>query len=471
MAASLKSNIAYNSIYQLLILALPLVTAPYLSRVIGAEGVGEYSYSCSIATYFTYFVKLGLDNYGNRSIASVRDDRRARSEAFWSIYAMQVGAFLFVAAVYIVYALFLSEDTVVSLIQGLFVLSSLFDVNWFFFGMERFRLTVVRNAIVKLLTTAAVFIFVRGPADVNIYITIMCGGFLLSQLCLLPFLRGCVDWVRPSLGDIIPHIKPNLMLFIPVVAVSVFTVLSKILLGAMAGTEAVGFYDNANKIVSVPVSLVTAVGTVMLPRASGLVATGKEDEASSYTERTLGGVMALTCLAAFGLPQIAHPFTRLFYGPGFEETAAVMCVLAITVPLLGFGNVVRSQYLIPHGRDRIYLGSAICGAIANVAVNILLIPRFGSIGAAFGSVASEIGVLVWQLVGVRREIPLARYLSIAASFVAAGVVMMVVLEAFVPHLGDDLADVITRVVAGCVVYLLAIAAISIAARWIRKKRV
>ena len=451
--ASLKRNVAYNFAYQLLILVLPLVTAPYLSRVIGAEGVGVYSYSYSVATYFVYFVMLGLNNYGNRSIAAVQGDRAERSKRFWEIYAMQVSCFLVAGIAYILYAVVLSGDVVIALLQGIYVLSALFDVNWFFFGMEQFRLTVIRNTAVKVLTAAAVFVFVRDSDDIDAYVAVMCTGFFVSQLALWPFLRRYVDFARPSLRGVLRHFRPNLVLFVPVVAVSIYNVLSKIVLGAMAGTGAVGYFDNAVKVIQVPTALVTAVGTVMLPRTSALVAKGEYGEASRHTERTLVYVMAFTSVAAFGIPAVARPFTELFYGAGFESTAVCMAALCATVPLLGFGNVVRTQYLIPMARDRVFLWSAVCGAAANVAVNLLLIPRLGALGAAFGSVVAETAVLAYQLAMVRREIPLTRYLRIAAAFLAAGALMACGL-ALLPLPDEGLAGVAVPVLVGLPLFAL-----------------
>ncbi len=426
---SLKKNIGYNFAYQLLILVLPLVTAPYLARVIGAAGVGTYSYSYSIATYFVYFIKMGLDNYGNRAIAACQDDPDERSRVFWSIYAMQAGCFLLAGSCYVCYCLAFSGNIVVALLQGLYVLSALFDINWFFFGMEQFKLTVIRNTIVKTVTVALVFILVKDSGDTNVYIAIMSAGFLVSQMVLWPFLRKYIHFARPSVPDIVVHIKPNLVLFVPVIAISIYNILSKIILGYMAGEEQVGYFENAVKITSVPIAFVAAIGTVMLPRTSALLAKGKVELARAHTDKTLVAVMAFTAVAAFGIPMISYPFTLLFYGPGFDTSAEVLIVLCATVPLLGFGNVIRTQYLIPAKCDSVFLWSAVCGAVANFSVNIALIPVLGAVGSAFASVAAEVAVLVYQVVRVRKEIPLARYCGYAAAFLTAGGLMALALVA------------------------------------------
>lgn len=427
--ASLKKNIGYNFAYQLLILVLPLVTAPYLARVIGASGVGTYSYSYSIATYFVYFIKMGLDNYGNRAIAGCQDDPEKRSRVFWSIYAMQATCFVLAGSCYVAYCLAFAGNIDVALLQGLYVLSALFDINWFFFGMEQFKLTVIRNTIVKTATAALVFLLVRDAGDTDVYIAIMSCGFLVSQVVLWPFLRRYVHFVRPTAREVIAHVKPNLVLFVPVIAISIYNTLSKIVLGYMAGEVEVGYFENAAKITSVPTALVTAIGTVMLPRTSALLAKGEVEQARAHTDKTLIAVMAFTAVAAFGIPMISRPFTLLFYGPGFDTTAEVLIVLCATVPLLGFGNVIRTQYLIPAKKDSVFLWSAVCGAVANFSVNIALIPTLGAVGSAWASVAAEAAVLVYQVVRVRKEIPLARYCLYAAAFLVPGGLMALALTA------------------------------------------
>lgn len=449
--SSVKANIAYNFAYQVLILALPLVTAPYLSRVIGADGIGTYSYSYAIATYFVYVVMLGLNNYGNRTIAAC-GSREERTRAFWSIYAMQAICFAVSGFAYTLYALFWAENRLVALLQGLYVASSLFDINWFFFGVEQFKLTVIRNTVVKILTVVFIFLFVKSASDVALYVGIMGASTLLSQVVLWPFLRQFVGIYRPKPREILSHVKPNAILFVSVIAISVYNTLSRIMLGAMAGTEAVGYFENAEKIVSVPTSLVNAVGTVMLPRTSALMARGKYDEASAHLDRTMAYIMAFASVATFGIPCVADSFVMVFYGPGFAETAEILVVLCATVPLLAFGNVMRTQYLIPKGRDSVFLLSAVCGAITSVTVNFALIPRFGGMGAACASVAAQAAVLACQVVCVRRDFPVCRYVLLSVLFLAMGAIMACALQ-FAPHPESPLVDTFTTVAIGLVIYM------------------
>lgn len=448
----LKRNISYNFAYQVLILILPLITAPYLARVVGAEGVGIYSYSYSIATCFTYITMLGLNNYGNRAIASCGESKVRLTHTFWAIYAMQVVCFILAAAGYAFYVGYFAYDKTAAAMQSLFVLSSLLDINWFFFGIERFQLTVFRNAVVKIATVFFIFVFVKTPADVNTYILIMSGGFLLSQLCLWPFLPRYIGFRRPQWQDIVAHIRPNALLFVPVVAISIYNLISKIILGSLAGNAALGFYENAAKIEAVPLALIAAVGTVMMPRTTALLLSGETRSSDLYREKTLVFIMAFSTMATFGIPAIATPFINIFYGRGFEESAQVLSILCINVFVSGFGNVVRTQYIIPKGRDSIFAWSAVLGAVASVSLNLILIPSFSAVGSAIAAVFAEVVVLGYQLTKVKREIPLRRYLLIAAKFLPIGTVMFVI-QLIIPTMENAWTELGLRLAVGSLVYV------------------
>lgn len=158
--SSVKKNFIYNTLYQLLVIIIPLITTPYLSRILGAEKTGVYSYSYTIATYFVLFIMLGLNNYGNRTISIIRDDKTKVSQEFWSIYFMQLVFGLFGVIAYVLYTIIFS-NTLITWILLLYVVSALIDINWFFFGMEQFKITVTRNTVIKIISTVMIFTFVK----------------------------------------------------------------------------------------------------------------------------------------------------------------------------------------------------------------------------------------------------------------------------------------------------------------------
>lgn len=422
----MKKNFVYNLIYQILILILPLVTVPYVSRVLGADGVGKYSYTYSIAYYFMICAMLGLNNYGNRAIAKVRDNKEELSKEFCGIYAFQLISSITMVVSYILYIiLFNKEYKLIASIQILYVLSSVFDINWFFFGIEKFKLTITRNTLIKVLSLILIFLFVKQREDVWIYTLILAGSTLFSNIVLFSFLKKYVKFVGIKKEDVVKHIKPCFTLFLPVIAVSIYNVISKIILGSLSEISEVGYYENAVKIIQVPLSIVTALGTVMLPRTSNLISKNKDVLVKNTLSKSMTFVMFLVMPMVFGLLAIGKDFSIIFFGSEFLKTGYILKILVIDIIFISWGNVIRTQYLIPKEKDKEYTISAILGAIVNVITNLILVPKFASIGATIGNVFAEFSVVLFQSWAVRKELNLKRYFKDSVNFIIKAFIMYI----------------------------------------------
>lgn len=453
--SNVRKNYIYNITYQLLIFLLPIFTAPYISRVIGAEKIGVYSYTYSIAQYFTLIALLGINNYGNRCIAQVKDNKEKLSKTFFSIYAIQFVMSLLTIVFYFGYLrLFVFENTTIALIQGLYVLSVLFDINWLFFGLEKFKTTVIRNAIVKIITFFAIFLFVKDQGDLWIYTLIMCLGFLISQIILWPFALKEVKRVNIKFTDVKKHIRPCLVLFIPVLAVSLYTIMDKIMLGKMSNMTEVGYYENAAKMVNVPFTLISSLGTVMLPRISNLISTGKDKKAKEYMFKSLKFVMFFAIPIWFGFICISKSFAPFFFGSEFSYSGTLMTYLSITIVIMSFANVIRTQYLIPNEKDKVFVVSVIIGAIVNLIFNIILIPIYNSLGAVFGTVAAELSVMLYQTIKVSHEIDLKEIYKDILMFLIKGLIMLIVISMLNLLPINKLVIMFMQVVLGAIIYML-----------------
>lgn len=458
MNLNLRKNIIFNFAYQILALILPFITAPYLSRTIGAEGVGVYSFSQSIALYFTYITLLGLSNYGNRAIAEVQDDEQKRSKIFFEIYAMQLCSFFVSLVMYLIYVKFLSVDQRAAIIMIGWVASAAFDINWFFFGMEQFKLTVVRNTIIKIISVLCIFIFIHSPKDQYLYILIMVISTLLSQICLWPYLKHYIHFVKPSWKGIFFHVKPNLKLFVPVIAASLYNMMDKVMLGYLTNMKDVGFYENADKIVKMVQSLIVAIGTVMLPRMTALFSKDKNQQGRKYLDISFRIVFIYVSAALFGILAVSREFCTVYFGTGFEKTSYLLNILIVTVLFFGAGNVLRTQLLIPLKKDDIYIKSAIFGALINLVINLILIPKFEAYGAAVATVLAEIVVCVYQFISVRNEIPIFKYVSEAFIFLVCGAIMFICLNRYF-GVKFGIVSMIIKILVGACIYLFLIGVI------------
>ena len=450
-----KKNFIYNLIYQILILIIPLITAPYIARVVGANGVGIYSYTYSIVYYFMLLTLLGVNNYGNRSIAKVRDNKNKLSETFWSIYLFQLLMGFIMLSLYIGYiVLFNNSYKLYATIEILFIISAMLDINWFFFGIEEFKKTITRNTIVKIGNVILIFLFVKSIDDLWKYTLIMSGMTCISQLILWSFLTKKIKIVKISCKDIIKHIKPNLLLFIPVIAISLYKIMDKIMLGSLSTVTEVGYYENAEKIIGIPMTMITALGTVMLPRVSNLIAKGSYEKVHNYIDKSIQFVMFMSMAMCCGLVGIGYNFAPFYFGAEFKKTGFLIILLSVTLPIISFANVLRTQYLIPREKDKIYIISVSIGAIINLIMNLLFIPKLASIGACIGTIAAEFSVMFYQSISVRGELPIKKYLISIYPFVYKAVIMLVVVYLFNLMNMNSLLRLIVQCTIGCIIYIL-----------------
>lgn len=447
---TIKRNFIYNSLYQILIMFIPLITTPYISRVLGAEGVGTYSYAYSIASYFVMFIMLGLNNYGNREIAKSKDDKNKLSINFWNIYFMQFMTGIIMNILYIFYCFTISSDMYVSFSVGAYVLSGILDINWFFFGMEKFKLTVIRNTTIKILTTICIFVFIKSRNDILVYCLIMTLGMLLSQIVLWPYLFKEVNVVKPKWEEIKKHIKPNMFLFLTVIAVSLFKVMDKVMLGLMTTKEQVGFYESSEKIIQIPTALITSLGTVMLPRMSNLV-NKKSNEENSLIYKSILFAMFLSSSMCFGIMGVSKEFVPLFYGKGYETCISLYLILLPSCLFLAFANVIRTQYLLPHGIDKPYVISAFIGAGVNIVINILLIPLYGAIGAAIGTLVAEGMVCIYQSYSACKYLEIKKYIEKSIPFLTSGLIMFSILY-LINFNYDSIVSISLKIILGILIY-------------------
>lgn len=418
---SIKQNFLYNVVYQLLLILLPLITTPYISRVLGADGVGTYAYTYTVANYFVLVAMLGVKNYGNRSVAAVREDKSLLSKTFWQIYGLQFWCSVAVAVLYFGFVLlFEAEYRVIALIQGLYVLSGILDISWFFFGLEEFKITVSRNIAVRLASLACIFLFVRTQNDLWKYTLILGLGALLSQGYLWLYVKRLVSWYRPKLTEMLGHLRAELVLFVPVIAVSLYKMMDKLMLEQMSTITQVGYYESSEKILNIPLGVITALGTVMLPRMSNLAAKGKDKESRQYIYNSMLFAVFLVSAMMFGIAGIAEDFVPLFLGEQYLPCISLLRVMSPTILFIAWANVIRTQYLIPNHLDRSYIISVTLGAVVNLAVNLLLIPRMEAMGAVIGTVCAEGSVCLCQTLMTRKQLDILRYLRDTAPFLVIG---------------------------------------------------
>lgn len=424
-----KKNFLYNVFYQMLAIFVPLITIPYVSRVLGVDGVGIYSYSYSIVYYFMLIAMLGINNYGSREIAKKRNNLEELSRTFSNIYFIQFIFSILSILIYVIYVLgYVKEYKSIFLLQSLYIFSSLIDINWFYYGVENFKLTVTRNSLIKLLSLILIFLFVRQPDDLWIYTLVLSVSTLISNCILLVFLKKYIKFSKIEKKEVIKNIKPCLILFIPVIAMKIYKVMDKTMIGVLSSITEVGYYSNADSILNVPMGIIVALGTVMLPRLSNMISNGDTENANRMFFKSLEFSLFFSIPIMFGMMAVGKNFAIIFLGSQFAKSGTIIQILSMTILFMTIANVIRTQYLIPNSHDKQYIFAIVSGAVVNLISNIIFISKYGCIGACVGTILAEFVVMLLHVIFANKYIPIVKYIFLEIKLFISGLLMFIVVN-------------------------------------------
>ena len=445
-------NYAYNLSYQLLVIILPIITTPYVTRVFSSTDLGTYGYFNSIVTYFILLATLGVANYGTKEISGHRKDIRKN---FWGIYTLQFGATILSICLYILLCLSLSfMQNPVAYILGLSLVSKGMDISWLFQGLEDFRKITVRNITVKLVGVISIFLFVKSANDLYLYVFLLTIFELLGQFSMWWPAREFIgkphfDWSYAK-----QHLKPVILLFLPQIAISLYVTLDRTMLGALASTKDVGIYDQALKLVNILLTLVTSLGSVMLPRVANLLSTGDHKAVNKMHQMSFLIYNLVIFPIIAGMLIVNDDFVQFFLGQDFQDAKYAIAIMIFRMFFIGWTNIMGIQILIPHNKNKEFMISTTIPAIVSVGLNLLLLPKLGYIGAAIVSVLTE--ALVWaiQLYFTRNYLKEVPFLASTVKIIRASALMYGVLFVVKTTVNfTPVINVMVFAVIGAVIYI------------------
>ena len=454
---SIRRNFVYKLLYEILALAAPLITAPYVSRVLGAEGVGIYSYSQSCIAYFTMFAVLGTNIYGMREIARCRDDKTVYSKTFWEIEILTVITSTVCVILWVGITIQSTEykPYFLALVPTLF--ASMFDISWFYTGQEAVGYTVFWNAICKIAGVVLIFSFIKSKDDVVAYIMLNSLILMFGNLSMWIFLPKFLVRVSVKSLRIWHHFKETLIYFIPTIATSIYTVLDETLIGLITNDAYQnGFYEQATKIINIAkTASFVALNSVMGARLAYLFAENKIEEAKSKIKTAMNMILLLTIGSMFGVVAIASDFVPVFFGEGYEPVIDLLYLMAPLIVIIGISNCIGTQYYTPIGKTKIASLYMIAGSVVNLILNILFIPVLGAKGAVIGSIGAEAVITMLFVHFDERYITWKYLLMIGYKKVIAGLLMLLMIRTMSLNLNlSGIVLVCVQVIVGILTYFL-----------------
>ena len=391
----LLKNYSYNLSYQLLVILLPFITTPYVTRVFTSSALGSYGYYNSIVAYFILVATLGINTYATKEISSHIVDR---SKVFWEIYTIQwiASAIALVLYLFICWSLPGMQNPI-AYILGVSLISKGLDISWLFQGVEDFKKITIRNMTVRVIGVISIFLFVRHESDLYLYVFLLTFYELLGQLSMWIPAREWIQKPTISFNGVRRHLLPVVTLFLPQIAISLYTTLDRTFLGFFASTRDVGLYEQAFKLVSILLTIVTSLGAVMLPRVSQLLSQNQHKEVLKLYEFSFYLYNMIIFPVIAGMMIVNDNFVRFFLGIQFQDAKYAIMLMVWRMFFIGWTNIMGIQILIPHNKHKEFMVSTTIPAFFSIICNLVMIPYWGYIGAAITSVLTESVVWFIQL--------------------------------------------------------------------------
>lgn len=450
---SLSKNYLYNLSYQLLTLLTPLITTPYIARTLGVDGIGEYSFSFSIVAYFVLLAQFGITSYAQREIAYYQDDSREQSRIFFEVISFQLLTVSISLITYYLLGKLWYVDSLIYWVQALNILAVLFDVSWFFQGLEEFGKIVFRNFVIRFVNIVLMFILIKAPEDLILYTFIIAGMNVVSGIFICLFLKDYLHKVSIKEINLFRNWKPIFQLFLPQIAIQIYVVMNKTMLGVFTDvyTEN-GYYEQADKIVKLLLTIATSLGTVMLPRIASIVAKGELEIVKKYMMISYRFSFFITIPMCLGLIVIAPNFVPWFLGSGYEPVAGILVIISTMIVAVALSNVTGIQFMVPMNRQNQLTLSVVIGAIFNFIINLYLIPRYFSFGIALSTVLTEWLVTAVQFYLVRDFFCVRDILLLGKNYIISGIIMFAITWILGIQLASSIMNSMIIILVGSVIY-------------------
>ncbi len=455
MAKSIKRNYVYSTLYNVLMVITPLITAPYTSRVLEADGIGAVSFAASIVAYFGLFANMGTGSYAQREISYVRDDPEKRSIVFWETQILRMINTSIALVVYLSFVLLYAKSyRTIFLVFTINLFSTACNVSWFLTGLEEFGKIALRNIAVRLIDVVFVFMFIKSKSDVALYAFGYSFFSIAAAIVMWKYIPAYVH--KPDFKSLHPfrNMKTILSLFVPGIAVQVYTVLDKTMIGIFTeGTLENGYYEQSLKISNAVLPLVVSLAGVISPRIGYLFGKNDREQINAYMYRSYNFVLFLSIPLCLGLIGVSGNFVPWFFGPGYEKVAGLMKISSLLIIIIGLHNATGGQYLIPTKRQNLYTRAVTIGAIVNFSMNIVFIRIYQSYGAIIASVLAEAIIIAVEFYYIHGEISLGRIIASGKNYYIAGGIMLAVLLFMNAKFTPSIIHTFTMIFTGAAIYI------------------
>lgn len=437
MKKNLATNAAFNILYRMLNVIFPLITATYVSRILEPAGIGAVGYAQNIVSYFLMFAALGIPVYGTRETAKCKGNPKELSKLVSELLTINfLSTTVCLACYLLVIRNVFHSDVSIYLVFTIDLLFNYINIDWLYQGQEEYGYITLRNFVIKIISLIALVVFVKEQDDCVAYAVIVCMGTDLNYLANIIHARSIVRITLCGL-DLRKHLKPIFILLASSATASIYSKIDVTMLGWISTKEAVGYYTNAFKVMSICLTMATAISAVFLPRLCHIY-NNQREEYQKVLSLGLKAVIILAIPCWIGLMLVADDLVLTFFGDLFLPAVPTLRILASLIVIRGVGDIICYQVIISTGNEKKLINSRIIAAAVNVVLNGLLIRNYAQNGVAVASVASElivnVGMLFCSLAIVKPSVERSFWISVLIGTVAMAVSVLLV-QHLVPGAG------------------------------------
>lgn len=456
---SIKKNFIINGTKIFFNLLFPIITFPYISRILGPIGIGKITFVTSIINYFLLFTNLGIPLYGIREIARTRENKVNLSKSFSEILFLNIITTIFGIIIFFIFLKLnlLGNEINLFKIMSLNIFFTFIGVEWYFQGIENYIYITKRSILFKIISMILIFIFIKRKEDIIIYAGILV--FALVGSNILNFFKAKKEVIISFKNlNIKKHLKPILTIFSMNIAISIYTNLDSVMLGYRSNEYTLGIYSSANKIILLILSIITSLGSVILPRISNYIINKREKELKEILENVFSFLIAISISCVIGIYFTATEIIKIFSGNEFIAAVKTMKILSLIILFVAFSNFIGIQILYPQGKEKKVLYSVIGGAIVNFSLNWLLIPKYAENGAAIATVIAEGIVLLIQLFLGYKYLNFRIITLENCKFILANIFMSIGLVLITNYFINDniIFSLLIKIITGILVYIFSL---------------
>lgn len=460
MKNKISKNYFLNVSYQLFSLLVPLFVTPYVSRVLGVEQIGIYSYTYSNMRYFWILSILGIGTFGVKIIGQYSDNKYELSKAFFNVQLFKTIISSLLITLYFIFATFLFENTKLYYIESLYLFSVMLDISWFFQGIEKYGVITIKNFLIKILSVICIFLFVKKESDFNLYVFFLSIFAFAGNLFLWPSLIGKIEKVH--LSDIKPFSKiytiPIIQLFFPTIASQIFAILDKSFIGWITHSNYEnGIYEQAFKIIEMCIMIISALSIVKIPSITRFYKNQEDKKIKETMNDSYNFVLFIGLPILFGLFAISSIFVPIFFGDGYDGAVYLIYVLSSLIIFTGMQQTIGNQFMIPTENQQRYSIYLLIGGIVNIVLNIIFIYLCGALGASISSAISEMLIMILCIDFARKKnvFNVKNFIKIAVKYLISSIIMFVLITVLIYFLNiDDSLKLIIAIFSGIITYLV-----------------